>query len=234
MEGPERGTTTKKANPRAHVLICGPSGSGKTALINMLGTREWRETVSSLDHTRAQISLSCKVSADTTDDESVTKSIKLKFIDSPGHEHFLEETLDFAEEASAVILLIDSKDREAFGQAVEIIYELLNSVRTIVEDKIPVLIVCNKQDSKSAKRATELETDLEKELNELKRIKAATKDPEKQFVGYIERQKGRFEFRHLSDILQIVEASVKGGLEGDDSRMNLSEVVKFIVKKHAK
>jgi selenocysteine-specific translation elongation factor len=61
-----------------------------------LGTKEFRETVSSLESSNAQIQLSSKI----TPDASKKKSIKLKFVDVPGHEHFLEQVLDHAEQAS--------------------------------------------------------------------------------------------------------------------------------------
>ena len=131
---------------REHVLICGPSGSGKTALINFLGTHEWRETVSSLDITRAQFNVTAKVQTDSTENELVSKTLKLKVVDVPGHQHFSEETLDAAEAASAIIVLIDSRDNTSINSAVELLYELLNTCRTVVEEKLPILIVCNKQD----------------------------------------------------------------------------------------
>jgi len=121
--------------------------------------------------------------------------------------------------------MLDSKDRDTIGQATEIFYELLNSCRTIVDEQIPVLIVCNKQDSDMAQRATALETELEKELNDLKRIKAATKDTDKQFVGYMEKLSGMFHFTQLADFVQVCEASVKNN--------EVDEIVNFIVKRHS-
>ena len=209
VEAPERGTKRVKAT-RSHILICGPSGSGKTALINYLGTNEWRETVSSLEINKAQFTVSSKVVAESTDNEQVTKSVKLKYVDVPGHEHFLEDLLDNAEAASAILLVIDSKDRDTFPHAVEMLFELLNNCRTVTEEKLPIMIVCNKQDQSQAKRATNIEMDLEKELDEVRRVKVATRDPDREYVGYLESLKSRFEFKHVSDFVQICEASIKG------------------------
>mmetsp|Transcript_24690 Transcript_24690/g.21922 ORF Transcript_24690/g.21922 Transcript_24690/m.21922 type:complete len:263 (-) Transcript_24690:25-813(-) len=222
-ETEDRQTRKVKAT-REHVLICGPSGSGKTALINFLATNEWRETVSSLDSTKAQFNISAKVPVSSTDNGTVSKTLNLKYIDVPGHTHFLEETLDAAETSSTIILLVDSKDNASITSAVEVLYELLNNCRVVFEDKLPILIVCNKQDLPSAKKATTVEIDLEKEMDELKRVKVATEDPDKEYQGYVEGLKGRFEFKNIADFVQICEASIKTG--------QVQDITRFIVKTH--
>ena len=225
QETTERGTKKVKAT-RSHVLIWGASGAGKTALINYLGVKEWRETVSSLDISKATFTVSWKISPETTDDEAVSKSVKLKYIDVPGHHHFLDDLLDSAETASAIIFVIDSRIRETIPLAAEILYEILNSTRVVVEEKLPIMIVCNKQDLQYSRKLTEIEIELEKEIEELKRSHVATRDPDKEYIGYIESLKGRFEFKNVSDFIQFCEASVKDG--------NVSEIAKFIVKRHIK
>uniref|UniRef100_A0A7S3KP99 Signal recognition particle receptor subunit beta n=1 Tax=Euplotes crassus TaxID=5936 RepID=A0A7S3KP99_EUPCR len=221
----ERGTRRVKAT-REHVLICGPSGAGKTALINYLATNEWRETVSSLEGTKAAFNVSAKVSQGETNNEPVSKTLKLKYVDVPGHTHFIEEMLDAAEAASAIILLVDARDQVSISHSVEYLYELLNTCRTVFEEKLPILIVGNKQDLSNAKKATTLEIDLEKEMDELKRVRVATMDEDQEYQGYIESLKGSFEFKNLSDFVQIGEASIKEG--------NVDEITQFIVKRHLK
>ena len=223
QETTERGTKKVKAT-RSHILIWGASGSGKTALLNYLGVKEWRETVSSLDITRATFTVSSKISPDTTADEAITKSVKLKYIDVPGHHHFLDDLLDSAETASGILLVVDSKTRETLPLAAEILYEILNSTRVVVEEKLPIMIVWNKQDLQYSRKLTEIEIELEKEIEELKRSRVATRDPDKEYIGYIESLKGRFEFKNVSDFIQFCSASVKDG--------NVSDVTKFIVKHH--
>uniref|UniRef100_A0A7S3JAU3 Signal recognition particle receptor subunit beta n=1 Tax=Euplotes harpa TaxID=151035 RepID=A0A7S3JAU3_9SPIT len=221
----ERGTKKVKAT-RSHVLICGPSGSGKTALLNYLGVKEWRETVSSIDITRATFTVSSQIAAETSDGEAVKKSVKLKYVDVPGHQHYTEDLLDSAETASTILLVIDSKIQMTHGQAAEILYEMLNSSRVVVDEQLPIMIVCNKQDQQYAKKATAIEMELEKEIEELKRARVATRDPDREYVGYIESMKGRFEFKNESSYIKFCEASVKDG--------NVEEILKFIVKAHLK
>lgn len=45
----------KKEIPRDLVLICGPVQSGKTSLLNILGTREVRNTVTSITQNKAEL-----------------------------------------------------------------------------------------------------------------------------------------------------------------------------------
>ena len=63
-------------------------------------------------------------------------------------------------------------------------------------------------------------------MEELRRVRLATKDPDNVFVGFIESIKGRFEFKNVSDLVQICEASVKNG--------DVQDITKFIVKKNLK
>ena len=53
---------------------------------------------------------------------------------------------------------------------------------------MPVLVVCNKQDLKFAKKGTMVEIDLEKEIEKLRKVKKATQDDPSK-IGYIESLK---------------------------------------------
>jgi signal recognition particle receptor subunit beta len=65
--------------------------------------------------------------------------------------------------------------REKFVEAAEILYEILSNI-TILDDRIPILVVCNKQDLQFAKKAAIVELEIEKEIEELKKVRKATLD----------------------------------------------------------
>jgi signal recognition particle receptor subunit beta len=44
---------------------------------------------------------------------------------------------------------------------------------TVLSEKLPILIACNKQDLQFAKKATSIEIELEKEIEELRRVRKA-------------------------------------------------------------
>lgn len=56
------------------------------------------------------------------------------------------------ERAKAVILVVDSKDKERIAEAAEFLYDVLLNKR-LIADKVPILVACNKQDLSLAKNA---------------------------------------------------------------------------------
>ncbi len=47
-------------------------------------------------------------------------------------------------------MLLDAKEKNKFGEAAEILYDLLGDIE-IIEQEIPILVACNKQDIPFAK-----------------------------------------------------------------------------------
>jgi len=47
------------------------------------------------------------------------------------------------ERAKAVILVVDSKDKERIAEAAEFLYDILLNKR-LIADKVPILVACNK------------------------------------------------------------------------------------------
>lgn len=81
------------------------------------------------------------------------------------------------------------------------------------------MIACNKQDLQFAKRATSIENDLEREIEELRKVKRVTND-ETHKTGYLETLKKKFSFADLKVSVKFVECSIQ--------QEELGEVYKFI------
>ena len=149
-------------------MIIGPSGSGKTALFQYLYSKEFRQTVSSLEENS------------TTDEDTnirmpAKRECKVSSIDIPGHFNFRARIQETVENARAVILMVDSKDRTKLPEAAEMLYDILNNI-TVLENKVPIMVVCNKQDIQFARRATQIEHEFERDIEELRRVRKATMD----------------------------------------------------------
>ncbi len=99
-------------------------------------------------------------------DHNRKKSATLKAIDVPGQGHFRQQIQQRFPEVLGVLVIIDSSGRQ--GQAGEILYDVLNS-GIIRRQMVPVLIVCNKQDQSDARKAPQLEKELESEMCDFSR-----------------------------------------------------------------
>lgn len=110
--------------------------------------------------------------------------------------------------------------REKYAEAAEILYDIINKV-TLLDHKVSVLVACNKQDLQFAKKLTSVESELEKEIEELRKVKRATQvDEVNQKIGYLEDLKKKFSFNEMRVPIQFVQCSVK--------TEDLGEVYKFI------
>ena len=113
--------------------------------------------------------------------------------------------------------------REKFGEAADILYEILNNL-TILSQKTPIIVACNKQDLQFAKKATIIESELEREIEEIRKVrKAHLIDDDKARQRYLETLKKRFTFADIAAngvIVKFVECSAKSE--------ELSEIYKVI------
>ncbi|CDW76676.1 UNKNOWN [Stylonychia lemnae] len=190
-------TTRKQKRQQSQLLICGPTNSGKTALFYHLITKEVRTTVSSIEVNETPKSMDVKIPASALPNGQDSLTKKISVIDIPGHYHFREKLQDGLETAKAILVTVDSKE------------------------KTPVLIACNKQDLQFSKKATTVEIELEKEIEELRKVKKAVQvDDINEKVGYLESMKKKFSFSELQVPVKFVEISVKNE--------DLGEVYKFI------
>jgi len=105
-----------------------------------------------------------------------TKHINLS--DVPGHYNFRSKLQEnFLTEANAIIIVIDSKDKDRIVEAAETLYEVLSDI-DLVSAGVPILIACNKQDLTFAKRAIQMERDLQIEIEQIRKVKRAAREQE--------------------------------------------------------
>lgn len=143
-------------------------------------------------------------------------------VDVPGHYHFKDRLNDVLDEAKAIVVVVDSKEKDKLGEAAEILYEILNNL-TVLSEGVPIVVACNKRDLQYSKNATFIEAELEKELEELRKVRKATlNDDDKQQQRYLETLNKRFAFAEVGSGISIrfIECSVKNE--------ELSEVYRFI------
>ncbi len=118
----------RKQLPKKHLLICGPSHSGKTALFYHLLTKEVRPTVTSQEVNETPGTMEVKMPMAAGGQAGETKSKSISIVDVPGHLHFRKKIQTVLEEAKAVVLVIDSKEKDKlFADAAEVLYDILNN-----------------------------------------------------------------------------------------------------------
>jgi signal recognition particle receptor subunit beta len=102
-----------KRGKKNYLLICGPTNSGKTGLFYHLVTKQVRMTVSSTEENQSNGLMEVKIPG-TTGGEAVTK--KMNIIDIPGHYHFKEKLNQTLDDAKAIILMVDSKEKQDLSE----------------------------------------------------------------------------------------------------------------------
>eukprot|EP00126_Sphaerothecum_destruens_P001028 Sdes_comp12294_c0_seq1m2980 len=131
---------TKPTKAREAILLAGLSGAGKTLLYSQLVYKKCLETHTSIMENEANCNITW---------EGKTKQIYL--IDTPGHERLrLRFIDDFTPIAKAILFVIDSVELHDNCRSVaDNIYDIL--INTNVQKyELPILFVCNKQDTLTA------------------------------------------------------------------------------------
>lgn len=105
----QSGGATKKRNKKQQLLLCGATYSGKTSLFYHLVTKDVRTTVSSIEINETPSSMEVKIPAAAIGGEAKSKSVNI--IDVPGHYHFKDKLNEALDNAKAIILVIDSKEK---------------------------------------------------------------------------------------------------------------------------
>mmetsp|Transcript_11176 Transcript_11176/g.18787 ORF Transcript_11176/g.18787 Transcript_11176/m.18787 type:complete len:99 (-) Transcript_11176:130-426(-) len=96
--------------------------------------------------------------------------------------------------------MIDSQDPKSVSEASEMLYDILNNLN-VLEKKIPILVCCNKQDLFLAKKPSQVQLEMERDIEELRKVRRAIQDDQdtaKENVkkaGYLEQARGPKKFK---------------------------------------
>lgn len=156
----------KKVSKGHNVLLVGPTNSGKTVLFGKLVTGKTLETFVSMKENQGVLKI-----------VSQKSNRNVRVVDIPGHESIRLKFIDlFKHSAGALAFTLDASTfQKDLKDTAELLYLLLTD-DTILSYKLPILIVCNKQDLISAKSSTLIKMALEKELTQLRSSHEAALD----------------------------------------------------------
>jgi len=179
---------------RDTVLLLGLCDSGKTLLFSLLSAKRWVKT---------QTSIQENVGRYASTREKSGKSFKV--VDLPGHERLRAKYLyKHKDGARGIIFMVDSVNfsREVRGAA-EFLYDVFAN-KTMLKNKVSILIACNKQDVPTAKSCTVIKSQLEKELNALRKTRSAALLGLDDYASSKNQDIGKsgqdFEFSHMHPI----------------------------------
>eukprot|EP00794_Sanderia_malayensis_P015444 gene15444-17023_t len=155
---------------------------------------------------------------------------RLVVIDLPGHERIRGQYIKkYEENTRGILFLVDSATFPKQARDIaEFLYDIFAS-KVWRKTKPPILVVCNKQDLPVAKSCNVIKTQLEKELNNLRKTRAAalkgtddSNSPENVDIG----KKGKdFSFNNLHSKIEFIECQLK---DGDAS--NLADIENWLKK----
>ena len=177
----------KKAKKNT-LMIMGPSGSGKTTFFYHLIGQKNIQTVISMQINKVQ-NFASKVLSDIN---------TYDIIDIPGTGYFKEKIMEFLPFSIVVLVFIDSTQKNSIIQAAEYLYDLLNSDK--YSEDIHLFICCNKQDGGFPKSKKMIENELNKEIENLIKIKQKNNLEEKEQIGTLFQMKGKFSFSMFSNV----------------------------------
>ena len=92
----------------------------------------------------------------------------------------------------------------------------------MLDNKTPILVACNKQDLQFARKPSQVQTEIERELEEIRKVRKAIQDDQDtaqeqiKKVGYLEQTKTKFSFQDkmLPPIVFKPMSLSKGDIDG--------------------
>lgn len=140
----------KKGKKENTVFLVGLSGSGKTTLFYYLIAKQNTPTITS------QI----------PNEYDIVKSNKrMHLVDLPGHPRIRTEVMNRLKEATGIIFTIDSETvLKNMSDIANFLYDILSDT-TIIQNKVPFLILATKSDIKGSRDIDLIQQELEKELD---------------------------------------------------------------------
>lgn len=191
------------------LLLCGTSNSGKTLLFSRLTTGVAKRTLTSMIVNNGSMIL------DNSSDDRPTK--KIHIIDIPGNLRIRQRDFNANKSsAKAMIFVIDSTtiNKESKDVA-DYLYDILRE-KIFRQQRLPLLIFCNKQDSNSDhEHVKSIQQLLENELTMKRKTRASSvavhqgKGEGNEDIG--RAGKDNFEFDDVKDIqIEFVDGSALG------------------------
>ena len=135
---------------------------------------------------------------------------RLDLLEIPGQGFFKTKIVDTLSNAKAIIVFLDSSDKESISRAAEYIYDILNNEQ--FDEMTPLIVACNKQDLKFPKSKKIIESDLNNEIENIKQIKQKNNLEETSQMGALFSMRTKFNFTMFKNV-QFVETDKPSGFE---------------------
>ncbi|OQR72128.1 signal recognition particle receptor subunit beta-like [Tropilaelaps mercedesae] len=191
-----------RTRSRNNVLICGISNAGKTVLYAGLCSGKPVQTYVSIKENQGNCLLA--------------NGRSFRLIDIPGNERQRVNIFDnYKATARAIVFVVDAVSfMKELKDVAEYAYTVLADPDTCTRH-MPVLFACNKHDDDLAKSSAVIRSNLEKELNVLRKTqtsKLATTEGV-QLGHTLGKENKPFEFNDLPQKIEFVDFSAKQGPE---------------------
>lgn len=208
----------KRSSTGKALLIVGLTDSGKTTMFSQIVAKRSITTFTSMKPNEGSINLSGK------------RKI-LSLVDIPGYERlFMKYWDDYKSKALGIVYVIDSLTLMAqIRHVADLLYTILSDPM-IKDKKLPVLVVCNKQDEVKAKSAKVIQKQLEKELNNIRETRLSSlgstddgDDSRNHVLGNINKD---FQFSDLKNKIEFANSCSSS----KDDDIQLDEVKNWILR----
>jgi signal recognition particle receptor subunit beta len=73
------------------------------------------------------------------------------------------------------VLVVDAKDKQKIGEAAEYLFDVIQDV-DIATSSVKVIVACNKSDLGFARRAVQIERDLQTEIEQIRKVRKASRE----------------------------------------------------------
>ncbi|KAI8597481.1 signal recognition particle receptor beta subunit [Dissophora ornata] len=188
-----------KRNSKNTILLTGLPFAGKTVIHYMIKNNKAVETVTSMKENEANLVLT-------------EGKAPIHIVDIPGHERLRFKFSEFMPIARAVVFVVDSSTASRqIRFLAEYLYDILGD-KFAQDEKIPVLIACNKSDLLTSFKKERIQSLLEAEINKLRQTRTAALDTqdsegnENVFLGFEGKD---FSFLDLENEVEFIECSAE-------------------------